>query len=61
MRTIWRARHSLIAPLLGLAVLLAGCVNPSAEGETLPMTSGPLPPLDLAAPAEFATATFALG
>jgi hypothetical protein len=61
MRTIQRALRSVFGPLLGLSILLAGCASPSAEGETLPMSSSSLPPIDLAAPTEFATATFALG
>ncbi len=56
-----RAPRLFIGLLLGLAALLAGCLGDATQGGTLPMTTGSLPPIDLAAPAQFETATFAFG
>ncbi len=56
-----RVPYLVVGLLLGLAVLLAGCSRDVAQGEDFPMSTGALPPIDQAAPDQFATATFALG
>ena len=61
MLRIRRAPHLLAVLVLGLAVLLVGCGRNTLPGGTLPMTAGPVPPIDLAAPERYETATFALG
>jgi len=48
--------------LLATCLLGTACLATGPTGETAPSDAAPtIPPLDAAAPAEFETATFALG